>query len=72
LFDPVKKDGLLNNLNLIDALQLAITVLRDSSDTLKMPSGITLGAEIADLHSEAAEILEHSLQDLDVSHRLRR
>ncbi|MDR5806427.1 hypothetical protein [Caballeronia sp. LZ001] len=54
----------MNNLDLAGALRLAITVLRDSSDNRRMPSGISLGAEIAALHADAAEILELSLKEL--------
>ncbi|MDR5777524.1 MULTISPECIES: hypothetical protein [unclassified Caballeronia] len=54
----------MNNLDLAGALRLAITVLRDSSDNRRMPSGISLGAEIAALHADAVEILELSLKEL--------
>ncbi|MDZ7914358.1 MAG: hypothetical protein U5O16_21370 [Rhodococcus sp. (in: high G+C Gram-positive bacteria)] len=47
-----------------DALRLAINVLRDSAESRKMPSGISLDPATADLHAEAAETLEATLSDL--------
>lgn len=52
------------NTTLADALRLAINVLRDVSESRKMPSGIELGKAEADLHAGAAEALEASLVDL--------
>lgn len=47
-----------------DALRLAINVLRDSAESHKMPSGISLDRATADLHADAAETLEATLADL--------
>lgn len=42
-----------------DVLTLAINVLRDSAECLRMPSGLHLPPEAADLHRLAADWLEH-------------
>ena len=41
-----------------DALTLAINLLRDSAESGRMPSGIKLEPQVAELHDEAAEELE--------------
>lgn len=52
------------DLSVADALRLAINVLRDASESRRMPSGIELGQATADLHADAAEILEASLAEM--------
>lgn len=47
-----------------DALLLAINLLRDSAESRKMPSGIELDEAAAELHADAADTLETSLQEL--------
>jgi hypothetical protein len=47
-----------------DALRLAINVLRDSAEAYMMPSGIALDRATAELHADAAETLESTLEDL--------
>lgn len=47
-----------------DALRLAINVLRDSAESYKMPSGTTLDRATAELHADAAETLQTTLEDL--------
>ena len=47
-----------------DALRLAINVLRDSAESYKMPSGISLDRATAELHADAAETLKATLADL--------
>jgi hypothetical protein len=42
-----------------DVLALAINVLRDSAECLRMPSGLELPPAAADLHRLAADWLEH-------------
>lgn len=42
-----------------DVLTLAINVLRDSAECLRMPSGLHLPPEAADLHRLTADWLEH-------------
>ncbi|WP_250495362.1 hypothetical protein [Caballeronia sp. GAWG1-1] len=51
-------------LALADALRLAINVLRDAAESRSMPSGFEMDAGLAQLHADAAEVLEVSLQDL--------
>jgi hypothetical protein len=46
------------------ALRAAINVLRDSAESRKMPSGVTLDEASVQLHLDAAETLEESLSDL--------
>jgi len=41
-----------------DALTLAINLLRDCAESGRMPSGIVLEPQVAELHEEAAEELE--------------
>jgi hypothetical protein len=52
------------DLTLADALRLAINVLRDASESRSMPSGLEMDAGLAQIHANAADILEVSLQDL--------
>jgi hypothetical protein len=47
-----------------DALRLAINVLRDASESRRMPSGERLDQEASDLHADAAETLEATLAAL--------
>ena len=49
------------NVTLVDALRLAINVLRDSAEARKMPSGIALDGATAALHADAADVLGESL-----------
>lgn len=46
------------NLDLADALCVAINLLKDSAESRKMPSGIPLDQATADLHADVAEMLE--------------
>ncbi len=41
-----------------DALKLAINLLRDSVESGRMPSGITLDAQASEMHEQAADELE--------------
>ncbi|GAB5098156.1 hypothetical protein [Caballeronia sp. HLA56] len=52
------------DLTLADALRLAINVLRDAFESRSTPSGFEIDAGLAQLHADAAEVLEVSLQDL--------
>ena len=47
-----------------DALRLAINVLRDTAESRRMPSGIAIDQPTADLHADAAETLQTSLDGL--------
>ena len=48
-------------LTIADALRLAVNVLKDAAESRKMPSGIELDQDTADLHADAAETLESSI-----------
>ncbi|MDF0506614.1 hypothetical protein POK33_38330 [Burkholderia cenocepacia] len=52
------------NLTVADALRLAINTLRDVAESRKMPSGVELDAATAQLHADAATVLDESLQQL--------
>jgi len=47
-----------------DALRLAINVLRDTAESRQMPSGIAIDQATADLHADAADTLQTSLEGL--------
>ena len=47
-----------------DALRLAINVLRDSAESRRMPSGIAIDPSAAELHAQAADTLQSSLDGL--------
>lgn len=53
------------DLTVADSLRLAINVLRDVSESRKMPSGVALDQATADLHADAAKTLAASLADLN-------
>ncbi|KVL70300.1 hypothetical protein [Burkholderia ubonensis] len=46
------------NLTVADALHLAINALRDVAESRKMPSGVELDGATAELHADAAAVLE--------------
>ncbi|KVC79505.1 hypothetical protein BGV71_12290 [Burkholderia ubonensis] len=46
------------NLTVADALHLAINALRDVAESRKMPSGVVLDGATAELHADAAVVLE--------------
>jgi hypothetical protein len=52
------------DLTTADALRLAINALKDISESRKMPSGLVIDQSAADLHADAAEVLEVSLAGL--------
>ena len=52
------------SLTVSDALRLAINLLKDSAESRRMLSGIELDQATADLHADAAETLESSLNTL--------
>ncbi|CAB3772655.1 hypothetical protein [Paraburkholderia humisilvae] len=52
------------NLTVADALRLAINTLRDIAESRKMPSGIELDSATAELHADAADVLDESLKQL--------
>lgn len=51
-------------LTLVEALRLAINVLRDSAESRSTPSGFEMDAGLAELHGQAADLLDDTLQDL--------
>ncbi|KWK68842.1 hypothetical protein [Burkholderia ubonensis] len=46
------------NLTVADALHLAINALREVAESRKMPSGVKLDGATAELHADAAAVLE--------------
>lgn len=46
------------NLAVADALHLAINALREVAESRKMPSGVKLDGATAELHADAAAVLE--------------
>ncbi|WP_203234297.1 hypothetical protein [Burkholderia mayonis] len=54
----------MTNLTVADALRLAINTLRDVAESRKMPSGVELDDATAELHADAAEVLDESLEQL--------
>ncbi|KVU25140.1 hypothetical protein WK65_14300 [Burkholderia ubonensis] len=46
------------NLTVAEALHLAISTLRDVAESRKMPSGVELDGATAELHADAAAVLE--------------
>lgn len=52
------------NLTVADALRLAINILRDAAESRRMPSGVELDDAIAELHADAADVLDESLAQL--------
>ena len=52
------------DLTTADALRLAINALRDISESRKMPSGVAVDEKTAELHADAADVLEVSLAAL--------
>lgn len=60
----LRRKTTMHNVNLADALRLAINVLRDSAEARKMPSGVDLDGASAALHADAAEVLSESLEQL--------
>ncbi|WP_175946708.1 hypothetical protein [Caballeronia sp. BCC1704] len=55
----------MNEIDLADALRMAIHVLRVVAQTKTMPSGFEMDAGLAQLHADAADVLEASLEDLE-------
>jgi hypothetical protein len=47
-----------------DALRLAINVLRDSAESRRMPSGTPIDQATVDIHADAADTLQTSLDGL--------
>lgn len=54
----------MSTIDLADALRLAINVLRDAAESGRLPSGIEIDEQQANLHADAADVLETSLRDL--------
>ncbi|MCA8102909.1 MULTISPECIES: hypothetical protein [Burkholderia] len=54
----------MSNLTVADALRLAINALRDVAESRKLPCGVELDAATAELHADAADILDESLEQL--------
>jgi len=54
----------MSDLNLADALRLAINALRDVAESRSMPSGVDLDEATAKLHVSAADVLNESLENL--------
>ena len=52
------------DLTVADALRLAINTLRDVAESRKMPSGVELDDATANLHADAADVLDESLEHL--------
>lgn len=55
----------MNAIDLSNALRTAINVLRDVAANKTMPSGLELDDGLAQLHADAANVLEASLEDLE-------
>ncbi|WGS46935.1 hypothetical protein LFL97_32675 [Burkholderia sp. JSH-S8] len=56
----------MSNLTVADALRLAINTLRDVAESRKTPSGVELDDATAQLHADAADVLDESLKQLRV------
>jgi hypothetical protein len=54
----------MTDLTVADALRLAINTLRDVAESRKMPSGVELDDATANLHADAADVLDESLDHL--------
>ncbi len=50
----------MNQLTHLQALMLAIKILKDSSESARMPSGMAIDPQDARLHADAAEVLAAS------------
>jgi hypothetical protein len=56
----------MNTLSLSDALRMAAEVLRDVATTRCTPSGFDMDAGLAQLHADAADVLEKELRALQL------